>query len=238
MKKFIAVISLIIVFSMCFSITALGSSQYEMPKIPLNGTESGSGDSELPGTGSEWETPGIPLDDIFTSIKKCTVSGIKNKTYTGKSLTQKITVKNGSTTLTEGTDYTVTYKNNKNVGKATVTITGKGIYTESVSKTFTISPKATTLKKLTSPKSKKLKVTWNKQAAQMSGYQLQYSTSSKFTAKTTKSVKIKGGKTTAKTISKLKGGKKYYVRIRTYKTVSGKTYNSSWSKAKSIKVKK
>ena len=40
--------------------------------------------------------------------------------------------------LTEGTDYTVTYKDNVNAGKATVTITGIGCYTDSVARTFTI----------------------------------------------------------------------------------------------------
>ena len=240
MKKYIAILSLVIVFCMSFSIVALGAgNDYEMPTIPLSGRSTTRESGTVPGVGDEWETPGVPLEDITktVSIKKCAISGIKSKTYTGKGITQSITVKYNGATLKSGTDYTVTYKNNKNVGTATAVITGIGAYEDSVNKTFIINPKGTALVKVTSPKSKKLKVTWKKQTAQTSGYQLQYSTSSKFTAKTTKSVKAKS-KVTSKTISKLKGKSKYYVRIRTYKTVNGKTYYSSWSKVKSVKVKK
>ena len=73
------------------------------------------------------------------SISNATVSGIVNKTYSGSAQTQNPTVKVGDKTLTGGTDYTVGYSNNVNAGTATVTITGKGNYTGSVSRTFTIS---------------------------------------------------------------------------------------------------
>ena len=73
-----------------------------------------------------------------TSIKNVAVSGISNKTYTGKAITQKPTVKFNGVPLVDGKDYTLTYKNNTNVGTATITITGKGIFTDAVSKTFNI----------------------------------------------------------------------------------------------------
>ncbi|MGN0521072.1 MAG: fibronectin type III domain-containing protein, partial [Eubacterium sp.] len=73
---------------------------------------------------------------------------------------------------------------------------------------------------------------------QTTGYQIQYSTSSKFTSKTTKTVTVSKNKTTSKTISKLKAKKKYYVRVRTYKIVSGKKIYSAWSKAKTVTTKK
>ena len=73
-----------------------------------------------------------------TSIGNATVSGIANQTYTGKALTPKPTVKVGSTTLREGTDYTLSYKNNVNAGTASVIVTGKGNYTGTVTRTFTI----------------------------------------------------------------------------------------------------
>ena len=72
------------------------------------------------------------------NIKNATVKGIENKTYTGKALTQKITVVLDNTTLRSGTDYDVAYKNNTNPGTATLTITGKGKYKGSVSKSFKI----------------------------------------------------------------------------------------------------
>ncbi|MBR6338296.1 MAG: leucine-rich repeat protein, partial [Ruminococcus sp.] len=168
-----------------------------------------------------------------TSISKATVSGLSSKTYTGKALTQKPTVKLGSKTLKAGTDYTVSYKNNKAVGKATVTITGKGNYNGTVKATFKICPKKTTVKKLTSPKTKQLKVTYGKVAG-VTGYQITYSTSSKFTKKTTKSANAAG---TSKTIKKLTKGKTYYVKVRTYKTVGKTKYYSGYSAVKKIKVK-
>ena len=75
-------------------------------------------------------------------------------------------------------------------------------------------------------------VKWKKKSS-ITGYQIQYSTNSKF-KKGNKSIKIKSAKTVSKKITKLKVAKKYYVRIRTYK---GKKY-SKWSKVKSIKTPK
>ena len=71
-------------------------------------------------------------------INKCTISSITNQTYTGSALTPTVTVKDGTKTLTSGTDYTVAYSNNINAGTATVTITGKGNYTGTKTATFKI----------------------------------------------------------------------------------------------------
>ena len=98
-----------------------------------------------------------------------------------------------------------------------------------------INPKGTTLKKLTAGK-KKLTVKWKKQAAQTTGYEIQYSTNKNFKSGN-KTVTVKGAKKASKVIKGLKSKKKYYLRIRTYKTVNGKKYYSSWSKSKSVKVK-
>lgn len=261
MKRYIAILSLIVIISMCFSMVALGNDDYEMPQIPLtnssssgedesekgtgdlvpgaeNGDTTGSGDdTTLPTTDPGFETPGVPLDAVKTSIKKCTISGITSKTYNGKAQTQKITVKYKGKTLVNKTDYTITYKNNKYVGTASVTIAGKGAYNEKVTKTFAINPRGTSLKKLTAGK-KAFTASWTKQATQTTGYQIQYSTSSKFTAKTTKSAWATKNSTVKKTVKKLKGKKKYYVRIRTYKTVNKTKYYSAWSKAKTVTTKK
>ena len=83
---------------------------------------------------------------------------------------------------------------------------------------------------------KQLTASW-KTVASITGYEVQYSTSKKFTKKTTKTSKITKAKTTKKTIKSLKKGKKYYVRVRAYKTVNGKKVYSSWSSVKSVKVK-
>ena len=79
-------------------------------------------------------------------------------------------------------------------------------------------------------------VKWKKKS-KITGYQIQYSTDSKF-KKNKKSIKIKKAKTTSKKISNLKESKKYYFRIRTYKSSNKKTRYSKWSKVKSIKTPK
>ncbi len=173
--------------------------------------------------------------------KKITLS-TTNYTYNGKVRKPSVKAVGSNGKTISSANYTVSYpKGRKNVGKYTVTIKFKGNYSGTVKKTFNILPKSTSLSKITS-KSKGFKVYWKKQASQTTGYQLQYSTSSKFSTKTTKTLTIGKNKTTNKTVSKLKSKKKYYVRVRTYKTVkyngkSTKLYGS-WSKAKAITTKR
>lgn len=112
---------------------------------------------------------------------------------------------------------------------------------QTLSEIFTIKPKSTSISKVTAS-SKGFTVKWKKQKKQTTGYVIQYSTGSKFTKKTTKTVKITKNSTTSKKIAKIKAKKKYYVRIRSYKTVkvngkSTKIY-SDWSKSKNITTKK
>ena len=173
----------------------------------------------------------INAKDISSTV----VSGISNQTYTGKELKQSIVVKDKDIILKEGTDYDVSYKDNKKVGTATVEIKGKGNYTGKISKTFKINPKGTSLSKLKKGK-KQFKATWKKQKTQTTGYQIEYSTNKKFKSGN-KKVTIKKNKTTSTTVKKLKKNKKYYVRIRTYKNVKGTKYYSGWSKVKNVKVK-
>lgn len=97
-----------------------------------------------------------------------------------------------------------------------------------------VKPKKTSIKKLSKGK-KKFTVTWAKVSG-VKGYQIQYSSDKKF-KKNNKSVTVTKQKTTKATVKKLKSKKKYYVRVRTYKTVSGKKIYSSWSKVKSVKTK-
>ncbi len=100
--------------------------------------------------------------------------------------------------------------------------------------TETVKPKKTSIKKLSKGK-KKFTVTWAKVSG-VKGYQIQYSSNKKF-KKNNKSVTVTKQKTTKATVKKLKSKKKYYVRVRTYKTVNGKKIYSSWSKVKSVKTK-
>ena len=171
---------------------------------------------------------------IKNNFKKATISGISNKSYTGKNITQSITVKYNGKTLKNGTDYTVSYSNNKSIGTATVKIAGKGSYTGTITKTFKINPAKQAIQKLTA-KSKAFFVDWA-QKGSATGYEIQYATNSKFTS--AKKVTITNNKTDKTTISKLSGNKKYYVRVRSYTTVKGTKYYGAWSASKSVTTKK
>ena len=171
---------------------------------------------------------------IKNNFKKATVSGISTKAFTGKNITQSITVKYNGKTLKNGTDYTVSYSSNKNIGTATVKIAGKGSYTGTITKTFKINPAKQEIQKLTA-KSKAFFVDWA-QKGSATGYEIQYATNSKFTS--AKKVTITNKKTDKTTISKLSGKKKYYVRVRSYTTVKGTKYYGAWSASKSVTTKK
>ncbi len=163
------------------------------------------------------------------------VSGVKNKTYSGKSQTQKVSVKNSLMTLNSGSEYKVSYSGNKSVGTAKIKITGTGNYNGTITKTFKINPKGTSLKSVKKGK-KSFKATWKKSSKTWTtGYQVQYSTSKKF--KKAKTATVKSYKKTKVTVKKLKKRKTYYVHMRTYKTVKGKKYYSGWSKVKKVKTK-
>ena len=171
---------------------------------------------------------------IKNNFKKATVSGISTKAFTGKNITQSITVKYNGKTLKNGTDYTVSYSSNKNIGTATVKIAGKCSYTGTITKTFKINPAKQEIQKLTA-KSKAFFVDWA-QKGSATGYEIQYATNSKFTS--AKKVTITNKKTDKTTISKLSGKKKYYVRVRSYTTVKGTKYYGAWSASKSVTTKK
>ena len=101
--------------------------------------------------------------------------------------------------------------------------------------TTTVSkPKKTKIKKVKAAK-KAIAVTWNKVSG-VKGYQVQVATDKKF-KKNKKTVTINKQKTTKTTVKKLKAKKKYYVRVRTYKTVNGKKVYSAWSSVKNVKTK-
>ena len=183
---------------------------------------------------------GATVTSAIAKISSVCLSTV-NYTYNGHVKTPSVTVKNSKgKALKNGTDYKISYpKGMKNVGKYTVKVTLKGNYSGSKSMTYNINPKGTSVSKVKAAK-KSFKVTWKKQATQTTGYQVQYSTSSKF--KSAKTVTISKNKTTSKSVGKLSAKKKYYVRVRTYKTVKigGKSVKlySGWSKAKSVTTKK
>lgn len=276
--------------------------------------DSGSGEdisSESPQDPSQQKA----LSDCQITLDKSTY------TYNGKAQTPSVTVTDGETKLTSGTDYTVTYESNINAGTAQAIITGNGNYTGSVTQTFTIkkagqkisytksykkaygskaftvkakrttgkgklsyassdkkvvtvngkgkvtikgtgaavitvkaaetanysaksvkitvkvSPKKQTLYSVKTVKKPTMTVTWKKDS-RATGYQIQYSTAKNF--KKVKTVTVQSNRTTKKTVKNLTRGKRYYVRVRSYKTakVNGKSTRlyGAWSSAKSVKI--
>lgn len=157
-------------------------------------------------------------------------------TYNGKTRTPTVSVKTKSGKALENKkDYTVTYASGrKTVGKYKVTVTFKGNYTGKKELYFKIVPAKRGITKVTAGK-KKATVKWKTQTTQTSGYQIQYSTNSKF--KTYKTVTVSGNKATTKTVKNLTSKKTYYFRLRTYKTVNGEKIVSGWSTAKKVKIK-
>lgn len=174
------------------------------------------------------------FEETEVDISKCQISPIPDKKYSGKKIKPSVTVRYNGKTLAEGTDYQLSYKNNKDVGKATVTVKGLGIYVGSTKTTFKIVPKPVKLSSLKAGK-KELTVKWKKGSG-VSGYEIQYSLNEDFSD--AKTLKVKDPEKTETTVSKLKGNKKYYVRIRTFQQAGKKTYYSDWSSAKSKKTSK
>ena len=156
--------------------------------------------------------------------------------YNGKIKTPSVTVKDSNgKTLKKDTDYTVKYaKGRKNVGKYKVTVTLKGSLGGKEELYFTIKPSKVTLSSATAVK-KGFKLKWKKAAGAVTGYQVQYALKSDFSG--TKTKWIKKADTVSTSVKKLKAKKKYYVRIRAYKTVDGKKLYGAWSAVKNIKTK-
>lgn len=164
-------------------------------------------------------------------ITMTTVNGVpKKKVYTGKNITFKnIEITYRDVTLREGIDYTITYKNNKKIGKATVKINGIGIYKGTQNVTFNIVPakaniKAKGLKNKINVKLSKIKGT--------SGFEIVYSLKKNFKKK-----HIVTCKKNKYTIKKLAGKKTYYVKARAFKKNNKKKIYGSFSKTIKVKVK-
>lgn len=157
----------------------------------------------------------------------------KNVTYNGKAQKPSVTVYAGNKKISSKY-YSVSYKNNKNVGYGTVTVKGKGSYAKySGSDTFKINLKGVSLSSVKAQK-KKMAVYWKKTGGNQ-GYQVQYSTSKRFSSNI-KTVRLSAGKKSV-TIKNIPAKKRYYVRIRSYKKVGNKIWYTGWSKVKTVKTK-
>lgn len=190
-------------------------------------------DSELGYVEVELHNLNVKLDNAQTSkknISSLNISAGEKYGYTGKNVKASVTVKDGNKTLKKGTDYTLSYKNCKEIGTASVTIKGKGDYTGTKTLTYKIVPKKTTLKAAKKSDSK-VKLSWTA-AKGAEKYQIYYSTD----GKTYKKLATASGSKTSVTLSGLDFKKyDYKFKIRSYGTDDGKKYYSSFSKVVTVK---
>ena len=200
-----------------------------------------------PSMGSEWYgwwfyVPvkiNADLSKTPRSIKSAVVTGVQSPVvynqYSKTPRTFSIKVTLGKKELKVNTDYTVTYKNNDKIGRASVIIKGKGLYSGTITKYFTINPPAPYIYSLVNylAGSRGFRAAWDKVAPDVTAYQIQYSTVKSF-SKNRKTKTFNGANVTGCWITGLKSKKTYYVRVRAYKKTSTKTYYSAWSSVRSI----
>ena len=178
------------------------------------------------------------------NIAKMPIGDVTIRTSFDSSKQLVVQVNNGSYAMTKDKDYTYSV-NTDAKGNITITFTGLGNnYTgtyvrnipadENPNKPVAPTVKQTKIKTIKNKKGKKVKLTWKK-ISNANGYKIRYSTNKNLKKAKTKTVKKN---TTKYTIKKLKLKKKYYIQVRAYKIVDGKTYYGKWSKSKKVKIAK
>lgn len=174
-----------------------------------------------------WYAPG-KMDSIIngTKITKAKLTAIPNKTYTGKAIKPTVTLTYKNKKLKKNTDYTVSYSNNKKIGKATITIKGKGKFYGSRTKTFKIVPKKVSSFKKKSG-TKMVTLSWKKNS-KATGYII-YRKATYNAKKYTKVKAIKTTKTKTWINTKLKADREYFYAIRAYTTVGTAKYYSDYT---------
>ena len=247
-----------------YTATYSNNTKVGTAKITLRGKGSYTGTKTVSfrivrkGTSSSSGTSGKKTSSSGSSGKKTSSGSSGKKTSTSgsasKSKTKKFTVKLTTTSYVYNgnvrkpavkvtvsgktiakSDYTVTYKGNKAVGRATVTVKGKGDYKGYEGEaTFKITLKKTVLQSASAAGEGNVSCKWNADT-QADGYQIGYATNKSF--QNAKTLKVEGGSKKTAQLTKLTAGKNYYVRIRSYKKVGSSNWYSEWSAGKSVKVK-
>lgn len=173
-----------------------------------------------------------------------TISGVKNN-YTVKSDSKSFTLKAegygevsfaSSNSKVASVDPKTGKVKVKGPGIVKITISASGDDAHAATTkviTIKVNPKKASIKSAKSKDKKQLTISW-KRDSQVSGYEIQYSTDKNF--KNAKTVTVTKNKTTSKSINKLKSGKKYYIRVRSYKKFGKEKLNGSWSKTSSAKA--
>ena len=163
-------------------------------------------------------------------ISAASFSKVTDKVLTGKEIKPSVTVKDGSKTLKNGTDYKISYSSNKKVGTAKITITGKGNYTGTKKISFKIKPVAAVKVKAASTTYDSIRLSWNK-ASGAKSYTIYRASSKKG-----KYTKLATVKTTSYTNKKLKAGKTWYYKVKASGTLYREKYTTAASNIVSAKA--
>ena len=156
----------------------------------------------------------------------------KTKSYTGRWVKPNVTLKVGKVKLKKNRDYTLVYRNNLQIGKASVVIRGMGNFTGKKTITFKIVPQTPKIQKL--KKNKKSFVITYSSGKMVHGYRIEVSTAFSFAAKKTQKYILNGNRFE---VCGLKKGT-YYIRVKAYYSKKGKRYESGYTSKRKIKIKK
>lgn len=164
---------------------------------------------------------------ISMSLK---ISNIPNQIYQGYDVTPSVTVTNGGTVLTEGTDYTVSYQNNSGIGTATVNVFGAGIYDGyiNLTKTFNIVPDTVQNMQISKAGTNTVDLSWSPVSG-ADGYTVQILKNGKW-------VSVGNFVGTSAQISGLLPGSVNYVHVAAYASSNGKTYIGNFNTAVKIET--
>lgn len=195
-----------------------------------NNLNTGTAKAVVSGKGSYAGSKTVRFKIVKKNISKCNIAQIPKQAFTGKAVKPSVSVKSGKTKLKKNVHYKVKFKNNKKMGKATVTLTGIGSLKGSVVKNFRIAPARVKLKN-TKIAGRSLKLSW-KQSKGATGYQLQYRVNKNKKIKTVNLKKVR-----AYSIKNLKKGSSVKFRIRALRKSGKITHYSPYTKYITAKVK-
>ena len=186
----------------------------------------------IKGIGNYKGTKKVSYTIVKRSVRSATCHYKKTRSYTGRWVKPNVTLKVGKVKLKKNRDYTLVYRNNLQIGKASVVIRGMGNFTGKKTITSKIVPQTPKIQKL--KKNKKSFVITYSSGKMVHGYRMEVSTASSFAAKKTQKYILNGNRFEA---CGLKKGT-YYIRVKAYYSKKGKCYESGYTSKWKIKIKK
>ena len=198
-----------------------------------NNVDAGTAQVTVTGKGAYTGVKQASFRILPKSMKKLSCPKIPKKTYTGKKIEPSVQLKDGGKKLKRNKDYVITYKDNKQTGKATAKITGKGNYTGTIQRTFQILPRKVSSFKAGKRTANSITLKWKKSAS-VTGYQVyQYQTKSK----KYKKIKTLKAKSVSMVVKKLAPCTSYKFKIRAYKKSGKSTYYGAYSKVLKVQTR-